>query len=208
MSFVPTSSEVGDLTQGVERCAARTWFADGLPELGCGTALLTAAAGLALASRAPYLLAALPIVLIVGSRFFTRIFFWAKSRLADPRTGYMRWRQPTGWRRYAPAAVGVVFAMLLGQLEDVYAELGPWIPSIIFLTVSMGFAGIAFQTRLARFYALALVPVAAALAVRLVGLDEVSTWSALFALTGVPTVASGAAALRAYLRAHPVPAVE
>ena len=208
MGTVATSAEVGDLTQGVERRAARTWFADGLPELGCGTALLAVGAGLALASRAPYLLAAFPIVLIVGSRFFTRIFFWAKSRFADPRTGYMRWRQPTGWRRYAPAAVGVILAMLLGRLEDVYAELGPWIPSITFLTVSIVFVGIAIQTRLVRFYALALAPIAAALAVRLVGLDEGSTWSALFAITGAPTIVSGAAALRAYLRAHPVPATE
>ena len=199
-----------------ERRTRRVWIEDGLIELMAAAAALTTAAAL-IATQIHFLFwFAFVLLATYGLPHVVRFYFHLKARLADPRVGYVR---PRPWphvrwlaslsRRTAmlvfvgATAAWVALVNLIPGSLDVNAEpFFDWLGVAAWMALPVV---IARRTGLRRFYLYVLVRLALEVATRLAGLDESQRYLTNLVVLGALAAVFGGLALRAYLRAHPLP---
>ena len=200
-----------------ERRTHRVWIEDGLLELMAAAGALTMVGAL-IATRIHFLFwFAFVLLATYGLPHVARFYFRLKARLADPRVGYVRPR-PSAYVRWvatlsrrtamlvfvgASVASGAVFGLIPNLLGVDAEPLLGWLPVAV-LTAFPAYT--AWRTGLRRFYLYALVPPATEVATRLAGLDDLLRFAINLGALGALGAVSGGLALRAYLRAHPLPA--
>jgi len=200
-----------------ERRTHRVWLEDGLDELMAAAGALTLAAAL-IATRVHFLFwFAFVLLTLFGLPHALRFYDRLKARVADPRVGYVRPRSSAyaRWvarlsRRAAMLLCAGATAVWLTIFELIPNRLGidaepllGWL-SVAALTALPAYT--AWRSRLHRFYLYALLPLGAQVAGRLAGLDDLLRFTTYLVAIGVLGTISGGLALRAYVRAHPVPA--
>ncbi|MDP9365160.1 MAG: hypothetical protein M3Q10_13210 [Chloroflexota bacterium] len=202
-----------------ERRMHRVWLEDGLDELMGAAWVLTAAAAM-IATRVHFLFwFAFMLLPLFGLPHALRLYYGLKARVADPRVGYVRPR-PSAYVRWvatlsrraamlvfvgASAAWMAVFNLIPSLLG---VDAGPLIGWLWGAASTALPAYTAWRTGLRRFYLYALPPPVAQVVGRLAGLDDLQRFTAHLAALGVLAAVSGGLALRAYLRAHPLPAAQ
>lgn len=174
---------------GAERRTWWGWFEDGLWDIATG-------------------------VLLLGW-VLRRVVVASKARLVDPRTGYLRFRDSSGWSVSTSIDAGLAIAsvaiLLVLLLDDAAAGLSAsWnaidpLVALMVAFVSCLCSFLAWHTRLARYVTMAAAAPLAAVLAGLAGLDGFGTLYVVAAAEGVLFLVAGAFALRAFLRRHPLP---
>ena len=188
-----------------ERRTYRALYQDGLDEIAGGAGFLLLALGFwAPAGYRLLMWVAVLLAVIV----LTRALGAVKRRLTDRGSGFVR-SAPMSidqWKRLLRA--GAIGGAVLGGLySGVLKDAFPWLPAPWVLMPYAVFIGVflyrARKTQLARYYALAVVPVVAALASLPVDGAVRGDIVVLNAAVGVGLLVSGGYALHACLRTDP-----
>lgn len=185
----------------------RYFYADGLVELAVGTLFL--AAGLTIGAWAAtpsgsawrvvgaLLLVGIPLL---GSVLFKRLVQKVKDRWVHPRTGYVDYggSQPS---RARWIVIGGAFALAIAGffLPDRLNNMALVEGALLGLVL----ATLAYRSRLARFYLLAVIAALIGLAAALWLGSDLWSSAATFGATGAVMILSGSCALRQYFIAHP-----
>ena len=199
------------LAVDAERRVRRAWQEDGLDELIAGAFALTAALALGAAAISPAFLGAFPTLCLVALVAYLTLFARLKARLARPRTGHVRLRRTPV--HYLSSAI-VILIGVIGMADPLLDPrlAGPDLGVINWWLTLAFVAAIALHvgrsTGLGRFYLYALLPPAVEIAGRLADLDEMARVVLFLLVAGLTSLVAGAAALRGYLRSHPLPAGE
>ncbi len=187
----------------IERRTRRYWYENGFAEMGLG--VLFGALGIVLALEASAsagavrvaAVAALTLLVFLGTLAVRRAIKTSKERLTYPRTGYVAYRRNSSSNRTILAALVIVggTAISLGASAAT--------PGRILALQSLTLAAVllvpAYRFGLRRFYVLAAVAVIAGGAAEVLGAGEISGSALLFGATGIVTLFSGAWTLRSYL---------
>lgn len=193
-----------DALGAAERRTWRAFFEDGLDDAFLGVMLLLVALGAAAPSGWR------PVVwfgIVVGVVGLARAHKAAKRTVIRPGTGFVRPPKPravfTKNRLLLLVVGGYAVAGLIALIQVGNPSLPPLFPLIPFAMWAIIFLARAWKTGYARYYALTVVPgIAAALAWPV----EAKSWrdiAVLFGAVGLGLAASGAWALRQYLRRYP-----
>ena len=206
---------MGDEIDRTMQRVRRYWFEDGLAEMAIGfVSVLVGLIFFVEALAPPGLLPdsfsafALPIVLVVGGWIAGQLLKAAKARLTHPRTGYVAYRGATGRRRIVTAAAAFALAVLAAGLLRLEAFSPNWLATSEGLLFAAGLLYLGHSLGLARFYLLALLSALIGAATLLGNTGDVLGSAVLFAGLGVAMVASGAWALRSYLKQTQPPTTE
>lgn len=194
----------------LERRSVKYWNEDGLPELIMGLLWVLWGGAWLVGSTLPggpvrntYWMFT-PVLLALSGVAAVSLTKKLKARVTFPRTGYVRWKEPTRSQRLLTAAVAVVAAAAItaivakaraGGLETVAAPGVGVILGVGFLVASL--------TQRAP-HLLALGGVALALGLAFGALD--AGWGAMnwmFVALGIATTLMGAARFRRFLARHP-----
>jgi hypothetical protein len=195
----------------------RHWVADGLAELLVGGLELCWGAAIAAHAVWPsrlttvlaaYLPAALGLALLVVAPSVPALLEPIKQRLTYPRLGYVKPRQPSTGRRAIGALVGMVvgMAMAAATLSGWLAGGQRWLPALLGAAFAAGFSVVAGRLGVDRFWAYALVAVAAG-AVASLRFDRDLGVGAVLATVGLACAVGGALTVLRLLRL-PKPAEE
>lgn len=198
------------MTREIDRTIRRTWrywYEDGLAEMAVGCVLV--AVGLVFLAEAliPPLFTkvslsviGLPLVAIGGGWVASRAVRAAKIRLTYPRTGYVAYRRSRGRRSLRELAVGAVIGVLVGVVFAAAPTSPGWIPALQGLVIGASFLYMGRRLDLGRYHALAVISALVGTAATLGGLGDTLGSAACFGAIGTALIASGAFALRTYLR--------
>ena len=187
----------------IERRTRRYWYEDGFAEIGLG--VLFGALGLVLALEASAsagavrvaAVAALTLLVFLGTLAVRRAIKTSKERLTYPRTGYVAYRRNSSNRRAILAVLVIVGGT--GIAVGGSAAIPGRVLALQSLTLAAALLVPAYRLGLKRFYLLAAVAGVAGCAAVLLGAGEVSGGALVFGATGVATLLSGAWTLRSYL---------
>lgn len=208
------SAESLDLRE-LERRPTRYWNEDGLPELIMGLLWIVWGGAWLIGNALPrggvwnvyWMLA--PVFLALSGVAAVRLTRHLKSRLTFPRTGYVRWKEPTKSQRLATAAMAMVTAaaattlIAKGRAEGLENVAAPGLGVIL----SLGFLIASVTQRAPHLLALAVV----ALALGLAGGTLGAGWDAvnwMFVALGAVTAVMGAARFRRFISRNPVGQLE
>lgn len=205
------SLDLGEL----ERRPARYWNEDGLPELIMGLLWIVWGGAWLIGNALPrggmwnvyWMLT--PALLALSGMAAVRLTKRLKSRLTFPRTGYVRWKEPTKGQRLAAAVIAMVTAAAVvgliakGRAEGLENVAAPGIGVIL----SLGFLVASITQRAPHWLALAGV----ALALGLLGGALGTGWDAMnwmFVALGAVMAVMGGARFRRFVARNPVEAHE
>jgi len=195
----------------IQRRLRGYWFVDGFQEIAGGTALAIAGAlavagsitgndSLSAAGVYALALAALPAAVAI------RV---AKRQVTYVRTGWVRESKTASLVRLAVAIVWTIIAtpLLVAYLRGGALNTG-WALAAMGIAIGVGAGSQAWLTGTRRFYVQAIVFPLAGLATALAGLDFRTGFATMILTGGVSLLATGAFALRKYLRANPAADIE
>ncbi len=207
-----------DEIKEVERRVKRYWYTDGIAELASGGmfVLLGLYFGiqeyLGEQSLVSVILQASLVLLMIGGVFGVRWLVNAlKIRLTYPRTGYVEYHvdeQDAKRRRWVVAGVAMMIAMASIVLIDYIRGLDSMV-LVTGLLVAVVFIALRGKSSgLRRFYVLGGLALLFGVLLSFSGLSQAYNLALFYGLLGVVIIISGAATLRSYLRANPLPAEE
>lgn len=196
----------------------REWYRDGLPEIFLGVFLLDGAGIFAAGAHFAWIFGVvLPVLLLGGRKLLPSALFALKSRVSDPRTGYVRPRQPklfqTRRSQLALVAVGGISGPLIkafgsrvvGWLYEAAPPFQWWWPALV--TGSGAVAGFVTwrQYESIRFLWVGLAALVGALWGPLLQWPATDSFALAYAVQGAAWLVSGTLTLRSFLRSHPRP---
>jgi hypothetical protein len=197
--------------EDLERRPVKYWNEDGLPELVMGLLWILWGGSQLVGNALPrgpvwnvyWTLTPLLLVLSgVGAVWVTRKI---KAQVTFPRTGYVRWKDPTRAQRLAAAAVAMASAMLVTSLvvksrtEGLEGVAAPGLGVVL----SLGFVVASMTQRAPHLLALGGVALALGFAFGALGTGwESMNW--MLVSIGAATTVMGAARLRRFLMRNPM----
>jgi hypothetical protein len=193
-----------------QRRTVQYWFQDGLVEVFVGGTFLLLALYITAMGVLPgpvagmmggLLPAAFLLIYFAGQHLVRR----AKEGLVYPRTGYISYERSSPLRRGTSAVAGAVVAALFVVLIRKAPSLEAWIPAMNGLFIAALLLLLNRSARLSRLSLVSAVAAVAGLVLALAGWPTGLAISALFAIVGAVMAATGATALRRYLRHAPPP---
>jgi hypothetical protein len=181
----------------------RYWYDDGLTEIATGLVFMLIGAmfaveaiGVLFSGLSSILL---PIVVIGGFVIANRLVRVAKERITYPRTGFVAYpRAKKGWKSAAALIGGIMgasiaFFFLTAPVSDA------WIPLFQGLFVGGAFLYFGYSIPLLRFYAIAVIALAAGIASFLIFAASGPGSAAFFTVVGLALAVAGALTLSRYL---------
>jgi hypothetical protein len=149
------------------------------------------------------------LVVLGGAWGANRLMVAMKSRLTYPRSGYVAYRRDQRWPLGLRVAIGGGLGALVSAFAGWLAVHRPagldWIPLLTGLGFGLAFGLVGWRTALARFFALAVISLAAGMALSILGLQEWAGVPAYYGGMGLLLILTGACVLRNYLRQNPLP---
>ncbi len=188
------------------------WFSDGLAEIVSGVlcvivgALFYLSVILGTDLLANGALAAMVLGVLAGGKAIG----WAKDRITYPRTGYVKYPDPSRTRRGTAAVIALVVAAVVSVASTLARDAGMSVTANLATVAGFG-AGIAvvsavraYKMAIGRLYALALVILAATAWALSRGFEMNAAIGVILLAFGVAAVITGASALAEYLRRNPL----
>ncbi len=199
-----------------EQRAHRHWYQDGLAEMAVGIYFLL----LALLFYTEYVIEGanisalgLPLITLGGIFGIAPIVRRVKAHLTYPRTGFVRYNEPSVSRRWFVLTLGLVIGVAVGvlvatiqPLTDIAEDLNTrgeqiifnWLPlaQATLLTIILGFT--AYRFSLFRYYIVAAISLVAGIVV--MSLGDVLGTAIYLTIMFLTLVASGLITLRNFLR--------
>lgn len=203
---------MNDITR-TQRRTQGYWFVDGIAEIVGGVALSIVGALL-------YLSVALDNDIFATGALFgmillfpatARVVRWAKDRITYPRTGFVKYPDPSKKRRGTSAVVallvGIVFALVAvrSRNEGFEGPFGYALTTGLGVSMAIAFAVRAHKMSMPRFYVSALVVAAAAGWAILQGMSFIAAMGIMWIGLGITSVITGAIALGGYIHENPAP---
>ncbi|TDB37954.1 MAG: hypothetical protein D9V44_07860 [Actinobacteria bacterium] len=188
------------------------WLVDGIGEVAGGTALALVGALLVLSSvtgTEPFGTIAL-FAMIFAFPASAAVVRALKTRITYPRTGYVKYPEPSGRRRAHIAAVAIVVAVVVaglarsGGAADLNGPLWQAFVGAAGAAVAAVLVVRAIRSRMRRFFLSALVVLAGAGAAIAYDLGMTGGLGAVWLSLGIASIATGVAAFVSYIREHPV----
>lgn len=200
----------------VEQRVKRYWYTDGIGELIGGGMFVLLGLYFALQeflgqdSMVGGILQGSFILLMIGGAFISRRMVNAlKTRLTDPRTGYIEYQVNEHNMRSRRIGV-VILAFTISALTMVFVRLFQSFDSIVAVTgLAVGLILVVLRAKasgLARFYVLGAVSLVLGFALSISRLPNGYSLGLFYGLMGVCFILSGGLTLQRYLRENPLPA--
>lgn len=210
--------DLGRVVAEADRRFWREWYRDGLPEIFLGLFSLAAGAFLTAGTRFRWVFAIVPLLFLVGSTSrLPNLFFAAKARISDPRTGFVRPRQPDwllrGRNRIAFVVAAGIAANLIRvvgpRVADRLDDAVPWLawfwPALLTVPGALMSFAMWRQYGSRRFLWIGVVALVGALWGPLMQWPATDAIALALIAQGVAMLASGGITLRSFLRSHPRP---
>lgn len=187
----------------------RYWYVDGISDIGAGTLFLLLGATFFVLERlspAPNLAWMIaigqPLVVILGVWLARMAVSWAKEHITYPRTGYVAYHRPAGWRRWQRAILSAMIAAgtaaVVIFLEGVIGF--DWVPVISGGLLGIAMMVLSLRIGLPRFGLLALYAVLLGIFTAWLGLPSSLSAAIFFGGFGLGWAISGGVTLAHYLR--------
>lgn len=196
---------MGEDIDGLMRRGKRDELQDGFTEISMGLFAFLAGVWAYVGRLAPeeWLVGLMLLFLLAGAGS-VRLLMVVRSRVAHSRlahSGYVT--APVRNRdRLTVLAAAALLALAAGILGSGGLEI--WIPSLLGLGVAAPFLRIAYETGLARLYALAVISTLIPVGLALADLDWLAGLAAYLALMGIVLALSGTLVMLAYLKQNPL----
>ncbi|KAA3648738.1 MAG: hypothetical protein DWQ07_00645 [Chloroflexi bacterium] len=188
------------------------WFSDGIAELLIGTLFVIAALFMLIQLLAPpairgFASLGFPLVILFGSFMSRKLIMRFKERITYPRTGYIEYQKPSGFRIPFALIMGLVFGALIAWLitsADGSAIID-WMPIIQGFVVALIWVMIAYQGGgITRLYGVALVSIMLGFIQKLIWKSEMLGSVFFFSFLGLILIISGGLTLRSFLETNQI----
>lgn len=190
------------------------WFADGIAELLLGTLFFVAALFMLFQIIAPpnirgFASLGFPLVIFFGALMSRKLIVSLKERITYPRTGYIEYQKPGGFRISFALILGLVFgAVIVGLIISADASaIIAWMPVIQGVVVAIVWAMIAFQGGgVTRLYWIAFASIGLGIIQKLIWDSQMIGSVFFYSLLGLMLLASGGLTLRNFLETNQIQA--
>ena len=186
------------------------WFTDGIAELLLGALFFVAALFMLFQVIAPpnirgFASLGFPLVIFFGALMSRKLIVRLKERITYPRTGYIEYQKPGGFRISFALILGLVFGALIIWLiisaDD--TAIITWMPVIQGVVVAIVWAMIAYQGGgVSRLYWIALASIGLGIIQKLLWDSQIVGSVFFYGFLGLMLFTSGGLTLRSFLEAN------